>query len=434
MKRFLLFFALITVSAITFAQDYSKVQLNYMQGKIEDAKKEVDALAANPKAQNKAETYLWKLRVYSEIYADSTLYPKYPNSDEIAIEAFNKYKEAEPSLKLLKEDGVRGLALLYNSSFMYGRDKFRDTSWADAFKYFKLAEEMGRFINDNGLSQNKIDIDTVTVLYTAYAAQNAKLFNDAATYYKQIADRKISGQDYEDVYRFLLDYYSREGQTDNFNNLLVIAKDLYPNSNALWTQMEMNQLTANTGLKEILTKYNDEVKQGTMDEDKYLNYAETFATATKEQLDALDSTTQVEIKLAAADAFKQAFEKNPTNGLYAYNTGVINYNIFGTLDERYLGYRGESAALKAKRAEIEKEQMKYADEAAIWLVKAYDILKAKTDRNRNENNSLNRAVDFLANIYYWKRDKSKTSSNTKDYDKYDAEYKKYDAEHNKYQN
>ncbi len=432
MKKIILSLIVSIITVVAIAQDYAKVTLFYsMTGKMEDAKKEIDAIIATPKAQDKAEAYLWKLKVYSEIYADSNLYAKYPDIEMQAMEAFNKYKSLDNSLKLLKEEGgIRSVSLLYSASFNYGRKNFTDTNWEKSYQYFKLAEETGDFINTNNLAQNKINIDTVTVLYTAYAAQNSKKYEEAANYYKKIADLKIGGSDYEDVYRYLLDYYTRQKDVENFNKYLVIAKELYPNSNSVWAQMEMINMNQNTNLEDILNKYRQEQTQGTLTEDKYINYAETFAGPDKSQLDKLDSLKQIEIKMAAADAFAKAFATTP-NGLYAFNTGVIKYNMYGILDERYYSYRGETAALKAKRAEIEKDEMIYADTAAVWLEQAYTILKAKTDRTKSETNSLNRTVDYLANIYLWKRDKSK-GVNPKDYDKYDAKYKQFDVEHNKY--
>ena len=93
--------------------------------------------------------------------------------------------------------------------------------------------------------------------------------------------------------------------------------------------------------------------------------------------------------------------------------------------------RGESAALKAQRTSIIKQQQPFADTAIAWLEKGYDLMKAKTDREKTESNSLNRSVDFLANLYMWKREKSKGVA-PKDYDKYDAKFNQYSNEHDKY--
>lgn len=430
MKKFLFSLLIVCFVLPSFAQDYGKLQLFFVQNKMEDAKKEIDNLLTNPKALDKAETHLWKFRVYSELYSDSSLTSKYPGAEISALEALDKYKLLDNSYKQLKEEGVRGLGLLYNTSFNKGRQLFNDKNWDSSFKYFSIAEQMGDFINTNNLSGTQLAIDTITVLYTAYAAQNAQKFDVASNYYKRIADLKIGGSDFEDVYRFLLDYYVKQQDTENFTKYIAVAKELYPESQAVWAQLEMNNLTQSSSLMDIVKTYQDEVAQGSLNEDKYINYAETFAMAERDQVDALDSASQVQLKITAGDAFAKAFALNP-NGLYAFNVGVINYNLFGILDERYSDYRGESAALKTKRAEIEKEQTIFADSTIYWLEQAYTMLKDKTDRTKSESISLNRTVDYLANIFMWKRDKSKVGTG-KDYDAYDAKFKLYDSEHNKY--
>ena len=42
---------------------------------------------------------------------------------------------------------------------------------------------------------------------------------------------------------------------DAFNKYLASAKELYPSDAALWSQFEMNYLTINAGLDDIITKY-----------------------------------------------------------------------------------------------------------------------------------------------------------------------------------
>jgi hypothetical protein len=291
---------------------------------------------------------------------------------------------------------------------------------------------MGDFLLTNKLSATTATVDTITVLYTGYSAQNAQHQDTAVKYYSKLAGIKIGGPDYEDIYKYLVQYYSDKKDDANFKKYLALAKELYPNDNSMWTQFEMSNMTANANLMDLLQKYQQDYAAGGMNEDKYIGYAEAFATTDKTQLESLDSVQKLSLKMAAAQGFSKAFELNNSNGLYAFNTGVIYYSTYGELDDRYSAYRGEGASLKAKRAEIAKQEMAYADTATLWLEKAYAILKAKQDRTRNETTSLNRTVDYLANIYIWERDQTKTNGNPKDYDKYDALYKKYDAEHNMY--
>lgn len=435
MKKIVLTLTLAFCIVYLNAQDEAVIQLYVAQKQWEKAKDEVDKWISNPKLKdkNKATANLWKLTVYGQLYADSSLSLKYPNAADEAMAAFNNYRAIDPTLKQMKEQNFAGgLGNLYSGSFEKGRNYFQNKDWQNAFKYFSQAERLGEFLLTNKLSSNTASIDTVTVLYTGYSAQNSQQTDSAAKYYSMLADISVAGPDYEDIYKYLVQYYSDKKDDANFKKYLAQAKQLYPKNTSVWTQYEMGNMTANADLPKLLSQYQQDVAAGNMNEDKYAGYAEAFATTDKSQLDKLDSTQKSALKLAAAQAFSKAFDLNNSNGLYAFNTGVIYYSLYGELDDRYNANRGESAALKAKRAEIGKQEKSYADTSALWLEKAYTILKAKQDRTKSETVSLNRSVDYMANIYYWERDQTKVNGNNKDYDKYDVMYKKYDAEHNTY--
>jgi hypothetical protein len=254
------------------------------------------------------------------------------------------------------------------------------------------------------------------------------MYDSAAKYYSKLTDVKIAGPDYEDIYKFMIEHYSEQKDEANFKNYLALAKELYPNDSPTWTQYEMSNMTANASISDLYQNYLRDAAAGGMNEDKLIGYAEALATNDQSQLEGIDSTTKVNIKLASAEAFAKAFDLTNT-GLYAFNVGVIYYSIYSDLDDRYASNRGESAALKATRAEIAKEEMAYSDTASQWLEKAFPLLKDKQDRTRSETASLNRLVDYLANIYYWQREQTKSNGNSQDYDKLDGLYKKYDALH-----
>src|SRR3954447_15834433 len=138
MKKLLFFLLLATTAFIVNAQDYNRIFLAYSTKKYEDAKTEIDKLAADPKASDKAETYLWKLTVYGELYGDSSLRKKYPDAGKEAWDALNKYVEKDPQLTKMKANspengnGLRGLSLLYGQSFNNGRAAFQNKDWNGA--------------------------------------------------------------------------------------------------------------------------------------------------------------------------------------------------------------------------------------------------------------------------------------------------------------
>lgn len=429
------FFSLLLAGVVLIgnAQNYNAITLYYSTGKFEDAKKEIDKLTTDPKASDKAETFLWKFNVYSELYADSTLKAKYPDAGKQAWDALQQYVAKEPQLTKFKSEGLRGISILYQQSFNYGRSAFQKSDWNSSFDNFAFCQQVSEFIGKNGLNTNgKYTIDTTVVLYTGYAAQNAGKAAEAAARYKALADWKVGDKDFEDIYKFILDYDLRQKNDESFKKYLAVAKELYPNDVAIWNQIEMNYMSSNSNVTDILSKYKTDDASGKLKEDDYITYAEAFASPDKDKLAKLDSAQQVELKMAAADAFMKAYNINNTNGLYAFNAGVLYYSIFGQLDDRYFNLRGESAALKAQRDAVIKDQQQYADKAIEWLEKGYNTLKAKQTREKNESNSLNRSVDYLAILYQWKRDRVKGTANAKDYDALDAKYKLFDSEHDKY--
>ena len=431
MKKIILSVALIFPAMYLMAQDDAVIQLLLAQKQYEKAKDEVDKMVANPKLKDKDKpaAYLWKMLVYSDLYVDSALTSKYPGADAVALDAFYKYQALDPELKQMKEQHFEsGIANIYNGYLTTGNNFWKNKQWDSSFKYFSNAKRLGDVLIANKLTQAQAD--TTILLFTGYAAQNAQMLDTAASYYSQAADMRISGPDYEDVYKFLIGHYYQKKDDINFKKYLAMAKELYPNDSALWTQYEMENMTANTGLTELLQKYNQEVAAGNLDENKLIGYAQAFESNDSTQLKDLDSTQKIQLKITAGQAYGKAFDLNNTNGIYAFGAGYYYYVVYEVLDDRYHSNSGESAALKSKRAAIAKEQMAYADSAAVWLEKSFEILNTKQNRERNETANLNRTVNYLGNLYAWKRDRTKVDGNSQDYDKYDALYKKYDALYN----
>ena len=71
------------------------------------------------------------------------------------------------------------------------------------------------------------------------------------------------------------------------------------------------------------------------------------------------------------------------------------------------------------------------DQAIDWLEKTYVIEKSKTTKTSTDKSIGNKTVDFLANMYQYKRDQVR-GKDPKAYDAFDAKYKLYDGEHDKF--
>lgn len=435
------------------AQDLKKVQTTYLLGKFEDAKTEVDKVMADAKQNAKPEAFYWKAKVYAALYKSAA--DKYPNAVTEADATFKKYLAADAALAQVKEKGAEGFFDMYTKSYNVGVKYFNDKKWEDAAGSFKVAVDYSDIIFKNKWTNSNSLFDTTTILYLAYASQNAQKLNDAALYYGRLADAKVSGENYIDIYKFLADHYTKAKNEELFKKYLELGRQLYPKFP--WDEYEIDYMDQNLSLTEKTALYDKEEAAGTLNETKYLQFGDIFVNAKNKEKN-LDSAQIAKYTLKAADAFKKAFSKNGQNGIAAFNVGVIYYNIFNEHDDKYAGNirsmqalnadrpvekdpkkkAAADAALKAKldpirkaNTELEKPLMENLDLSVEWLEKAYTALKDKSGRNSTEKSVLNKSVDFLANLYGYKRDRNR-GKDAKAYDAFDAKYKEYDALHGKF--
>jgi hypothetical protein len=455
MKQFLLFALLAGTMQMVSAQDLKKVQTAALLSKWEDAKVEVDKVMVDPKQNTKVEAIFWKARIYAAIAASPQLRTKYPTSLKDAEEALQKYIAADPGFAQVKDKTADPFFDIYSTSYAAGVKLFNDKKWDEAAANFTMAVTYSDMIFQNKWSNAAIPFDTTSILYLAYSYQNGQKLAEAAKQYGRLADAKVGGEMYIDIYKFLAAHYTSTKNEAMFQKYLGIGKELYPKY--AWDEFEIDYMDQNMTLAEKTALYDKESAAGTLSEIKLLQFGDIFVGAKNKEKN-LDSAKLVMYSFKAADAYKKAFAKNPQNAIAAYNTGVIYYNIYGEYDDTYAaniramqGLNADrpvekdpkkkaaaDAALKAKidpiknaNAAIEKPLMENLDLSLEWLEKSFLILKEKPNRNNTEKSILNKSVDFLANLYGYKRDRVR-GKDLKAMDAFEAKYKEYDALHGKF--
>ncbi len=457
MKKLLLLSMFAMLLQLATAQDYKKVQNTFLLGRIEDAKTEIDKMATDPKAQAKAETYMWKGKIYATIFKNQQLNAKYPNAETEADAALKKYEELDPTFAVAKEkDGITAYFDMYASFVAQGTSRFYSKDWANAGQSFVNGIKYIDQIIVNKWTSNDIVMDTTSILYAAICFQNAKQLENASAYYKKIADKKVNDTNYIDVYRFLVDYYTRGKKNEGeFYKYLALAREVFPALNEEWESYEIDFIDT-YDLKAKTDMYAKEEAAGTLTENKYIQYGSAFANAKLK--DDLDSATAAMYNNKAVDAFKKAYAKNDKNAIAAFNSGVIHYNNFGELDDKVRENIRTVQRINAEKP-VEKDPKKRAavdaktkaetepylkanvaleapivqqvDQAIEWLERSYNLLKDKTTRTNNEKSVINKSVDWLANLYSYKRDKIRGKDNAA-FDRYEAKFKEFDALHSKF--
>jgi len=176
MKRLLLLAAISSIVLVTNAQDFKKVQTMAVLKKLEEAKTELDKqLAANPAGAAKPEALFWKLYINNALSKDDKLKAKYPNALADAEDAFNKYVQAEPSLKTLKDNSGSDIYFtLYAKERTVGNDAFTAKKYDEAAAAFAKAVDYIDIIVANKFTTANLAFDTSMIFFTAYSYQQAK--------------------------------------------------------------------------------------------------------------------------------------------------------------------------------------------------------------------------------------------------------------------
>jgi hypothetical protein len=352
----------------------------------------------------------------------------------------------------------RPLDLIYVTSFNLGRKFFEEKRWDSSYTSFMKSVYMGDVIVKNNLRENNAKIDTVSVLYAAYAAQNGKMEAEATALYEKFADFKIGGKDFKDAYMYILLYASKTKNKAKFDKYIAIAKEVYPEDEA-WEDYEMEFITNTTTIDERIAYYDKEDAAGTLSARKYMLLGQSFSEATKgEAAEKLDSLTLVKYNNKAVDAFKKAYNKDNKLGIAAYNAGLLYYNEFVEFDDRISNnrralqklnsnkpvikdpkkkavadaeFKKQTDAIKKLNTDLEVPTMAALDNSIEWLEKAYNTLKNADLTDRTTLNCLKNSVKWLANGFMYKREKAK-GKDTKAYDAYDLKYNEFDKLYEKY--
>lgn len=441
MKKVLFTITLLASGIGVFAQKFNDNEMNKLQllvlsqNKLEDGKTAVDKFAADPANASNQALDMARLLTYGRLYLDSTLHAKYPNAGDVAYGIFKNYQnqfgaDTAKFNKLLNDHnriGLDGVSNIYVRSFNLALREFNSQNYTGALKHFRTAEEISEFLLRNGFSQNpdRNAVDTATVLYAGFAAQNASVNNpaladSAAYYYTKLLNRNIITPEMAPAYQFMLERAIKNKDKASVEKWLPLAKKTFPDYAALWSKLEMDNMSAGAALTDLLAKFNEADAAGTLDENGYLNFAETLSGKGSDSA-AIDQ--MIALKSAGAKAYGKLFEKTK-DPLYGLNAAIVNYQIYQHLEDEFRANTGQGAALKAKRDEILKQQHAIVEKSIEWYQKAIPVLEGKTDRDRRETSYLRNAYRNMTNLFEWKASKAR-GVQPQLVDKYEAEFNKY---------
>lgn len=229
-KKVTLFALTLFLGTVGSAQKYEAVKNALMLNKREEALKAFDKESANEKFYSKPEGYLVKATLYAGLSLDSAKAAEADKNRTTAMEAFNKYKEADPEMKLLEDPIYKNAPYqLYAAYFNSGVADINTKSYESAYDKFKNVVDLS-----DVLIAKKINlpgpIDTNANYYAGILAETVKKVDEAAKYNTRLADLKVHEPKDSTVYQSLVRYYAGKNDDANFEKYKALGKQLYPQS------------------------------------------------------------------------------------------------------------------------------------------------------------------------------------------------------------
>ena len=242
MNKFLVLAALLGASFGAGAQSLDDVNKLLGDQKFSEAKVAIDKHIADPKNATKPDAWYFKGRVYNAYSYDKAV----PTAEKLALksqpfDAYKKNQELDPKEIRLKFENYASFLDLYAGLYDAGAAAFNEKDFETAFQAFQKAQEVENYILAKKYTYKDVTLnalDTALVLNTAIAAMQLKKDAETIKYYSILADANVSGSQYLEVYEYLADYYSRNGDAAKLQAVLEKGKRLYPTSE-YWTDLEM---------------------------------------------------------------------------------------------------------------------------------------------------------------------------------------------------
>ncbi len=232
MKKRILLLAMVSLSALILkAQNYTSIKNILAINQYTKAKEEFDKNITNAKFAAKAEAWMLKTAIYGGLAMAEENKGK-PAGDQFTSEAdaaFAKYKEMEPEMTLVNDPIYQnGPVNLYSSYYTGGYNDYTAKKWDQSFLKFKKA------VNYSDLLISKkvlaVPMDTNVLILAGITAEQTDHRDDAAIYYGRLADKKITGDGFESVYRFMVSHSFEKKDMAGFEKYKALGKELFPKS------------------------------------------------------------------------------------------------------------------------------------------------------------------------------------------------------------
>ncbi len=406
MIKSILSFFLLAASFTAMAQNIDDIRTAAGKNQWDKAKEGIDKYLTNEKNAKKGEGWFLKAQIYNGIARDANAATLY--NGDARVEAFNAYK------KYLEVDpkGIEGTmnqhSPLFDIAFGYqekATNAFNSKKFDEALENFRNAEPVQEYIVKKQFTYGNFAFaafDTQLYLNIAASAINAKKEDVAIAYYQRIVDQKIKGESYDEIYRYVVDYYDKKGDKANTDKYLAIAKQVYPDD-TFWC--EVGLAAVENDKPKLFAKFEEKVTTGCANYSILYNYAVELYNysyvAEGGKLPDDRANTQKKLEEVLKKALELKPEGTEANMLMArHHLAIVN-----ELGDSYDAIKGTKPEDVKKKNDINTQIGKKFDDAFPYIDKLYTYYSTKTDLKSSEKVQLKIVTQMMLN--YWESKKNK---------------------------
>jgi hypothetical protein len=420
MKRIFLSLVMISTVFCLSAQNYETAKNLLALNQTRKAKEEVDKGMTNSKYSSKAEAYILKASTYAMLALDPTVKgtPEAITLTKDAEEAFEKYKQMQPDMALLKDPIYQNAPInLYSSLFTIGYKDYEKKNWQPSFETFKKVVALSDMLIQQKLLT--VPVDTNSLILAGVTAESSKNDNEAAIYYARLADLKLADREYESVYRFLVNQSFKKKDMTAFEKYRVLGKQLYPKSEFF----DYDKVDFAVGLEEDFNnklKAVEEVLASDPSNYKahYLIGGLIYDTLNSHGENAVMPANYAELETRMVTSLKRASELNPSSenpliylgGHYINKSKRINDARKKHAADMKTRTKPGTAASKEdiqKRDALDKEYVQALDASIEPYEKAAAIYAGKSSLTQREKQQYKYIAGDLGEIYGFKKTQAK---------------------------
>jgi len=281
---------------------------------------------------------------------------------------------------------------------------------ATAVDFFKKALEVHEYISSNNLVGNNgfkfTNLDTTLVLYTAIAAGEAKMVDEAAIFYAKLVDANISEKEYIDAYQVLAERYKLKKEKVAFDNLIAKAKKFYPENNEYWTALQIEEATDGVGKPEIFSKYEELLLKIPGNYTLPYNYAvELYRYIYSDEMQKVNTTdykNKLPEVMKKAIAIKSTIEANFLLANFYYNNSI-------DISEDARNIKGVKPEDLKKKKDLQSQSELAMTQAIPFAEATISIYGAIAKPKSSDKVNCKQSFSILKSIYETKKDAEKVA-------------------------